>query len=253
MIVLAAGAFAGLLAGLIAGSFLAALTIRWPAGRSIAAGRSRCDTCDTALAPYDLVPVLSHLALGGRCRQCGAVIPRRHLWIELAAGAIGALALGLYPDEVGATGAIFGWALLALAVLDVEHFWLPDRLTLPLLGIGLLAGVWLEPTLADRAIGVAAGFASLAAIAWVYKVMTGRTGMGGGDPKLFAAIGAWLGWQALPFVLVAAASLGLIIAALAAARGADIGRRTRMPLGSLLAAAAFPVWLLLPLLAMVRS
>ncbi len=241
-------ALLGGLAGLIFGSFIAALTLRWPAGRSIAAGRSNCDSCGQTLGARDLVPVLSFLALRGRCRHCGAAIAPRHLWVELVAGGIGALALALHPDVSGIAGAVFGWGLLALAILDVDHFWLPDRITVPLGLAGLAAGFWFDPLLLDRAIGAAAGFASLAAIAFAYKAMTGRTGLGGGDPKLLGAIGAWLGWTALPMVLLLAASLGLALAGLDRLRGRPVTGQTRVPLGALLAGAAWPLWVAGPLL-----
>ncbi len=233
-----AGPLAGGILGLVFGSFIAALTQRWPAGRGIARGRSQCDHCGVVLAARDLVPVLSFLVLRGRCRRCGAAIAPRHLAIELAAGAIGAAALGLNPDAAGLAGAGFGWTLLALAILDAEHFWLPDALTLPLAAAGLALGPWLAPPLADRTIGAVAGFVSLAGIAAAYKAATGRDGMGGGDPKLLAAIGAWLGWAALPLVVLAAALLGLGLAIADRLRGRGVDRLTRVPLGALLAGAA---------------
>ena len=241
-------ALLGLVAGLLFGSFIAALTVRWPQGRSIAAGRSRCDHCDAVLAPRDLVPVLSHLLLRGRCRQCGGRIAPRHMAIEIAAAGIGAAALALHPDSAGVAGAVFGWILLALLVLDIEHMWLPDALTLPLLVLGLNIGLEMPPALVDRFIGAAAGYATLALIAGGYKGMTGRVGMGGGDPKLFAAIGAWLGWVALPFVLVLAATLGLVLAGHDRLAGRAVTRHSRVPLGALLAAAAWALWLAGPLL-----
>jgi leader peptidase (prepilin peptidase)/N-methyltransferase len=240
-------ALAGLCAGLIIGSFIAALTWRWPAGRSIVAGRSRCDHCDAPLSARDLVPVFSFLVLRGRCRQCGAAIAPRHLAIEVAAGLVGALALALQPGAAGVAGAGLGWALLALAILDVEHFWLPDRLTLPLLLTGLVAGVWLAPPLLDRAIGAGVGFAALAGIAAAYKARTGRDGLGGGDPRLFAAIGAWLGWAALPLVLLAAATLGLVLVGIDRLRGRPVTRHSRVAFGALLAVSAWPIWLVGPL------
>jgi leader peptidase (prepilin peptidase)/N-methyltransferase len=233
----------GFLAGLVFGSFIAALTWRWPAGRSIAAGRSRCDHCDAVLGARDLVPVLSFVVLHGRCRQCGGVIESRNPGIELAAGAIGGLALLAAPDVTGVLGAVFGWALLTLAVLDAEHFWLPDRIVLPLGIAGLAAGLAGPPVLVDRLIGAAAGFAVLAAIAAVYRHRTGRTGLGGGDPKLLGAIGAWLGWTALPFVVLGAATLGLLLVAGDRLRGREVSRHSRVPLGALLAAAAWALWL----------
>jgi leader peptidase (prepilin peptidase)/N-methyltransferase len=240
-------ALLGAVAGLILGSFIAALTARWPQGRSVAAGRSRCDHCDAVLAPRDLVPVLSHLALRGRCRHCGGRIAPRHMAVEIVAAVIGAVALAAHPDMAGVAGAVFGWMLLALLVFDIEHMWLPDKLTLPLLALGLIAGFWLLPSLGDRAIGAAAGYASLALIAFGYKALTGRTGMGGGDPKLFGAIGAWLGWAALPFVLFLAALLGLALVGYDRLAGRAVDRHSRVPLGALLAAAAWALWLVGPL------
>ena len=148
------------------------------------------------------------------------------------------------PGTSGLDGAVFGWMLLALLVLDVEHFWLPDRLTVPLAAMGLIAGLWWPPALIDRAIGAVAGFASLAGIAYGYRAMTGRVGLGGGDPRLFAAIGAWLGWVALPFLLLAAAGLGLVLVGFDRLSGRTVTRHTRVPLGALLAASAWPLWLI---------
>ena len=240
-------AVGGAVAGLIIGSFLGALTYRWPLGRSIAAGRSQCDHCGAGIAARDLMPVLSFALLRGRCRHCGGAIAPRHLAVELAAGLIGGLAIGVHPGAAGLAGAGFGWILLALAVLDVEHFWLPDRLTLPLGLAGLFAGIWLAPPLADRVIGAIAGFAVLAGTAAGYKALTGRTGMGGGDPRLLAAIGAWLGWAVLPIVILLAAILGVALAGYDRRQGRDVGRHSRSPFGALLAAAAWPLWLVAPL------
>ena len=237
-----AGGIAGI-AGLIIGSFIAALTWRWPQERSIVHGRSACDACGQVLMARDLVPLFSFLWLRGRCRHCGVAIAPRHVAIEVAASAIGVTAWALHPDAHGIAGAIFGWALLALLVLDVEHLWLPDRLTLPLGLAGVAATLVLGRPLLDSLVGAAIGWASLAGIAALYKALTGRTGMGGGDPKLFAAIGAWLGWLALPLVLVLAAVLGLALAGYDRLSGRAVTRYSRVPLGAMLAAAAWPLWL----------
>jgi leader peptidase (prepilin peptidase)/N-methyltransferase len=163
--------------------------------------------------------------------------------IVVAAAIVGTASMLAFPGGAGLFGAVFGWILLALLVLDVEHFWLPDRLTLPLMLTGLLGGIWFEPALADRAIGAAAGFVSLAGVAHGYRALTGRVGLGGGDPRLFAGIGAWLGWVALPFVLLLAASLGLLLVARDRVSGRPVTRHTRVPLGALLAASAWLLWL----------
>lgn len=242
---------AGAMLGLLVGSYLATLTLRWPQGRTTAAGRSACDGCARPLAWYELVPLVSFAALGGRCRTCGAPIDRRHPTIEAAAAVIGAASLWLHPDVGGLLGALFGWALLTLAILDAEHFWLPDALTLPLLAAGLALGFFFDPPWLDRLIGAAAGFALLAGIGLGYRALRGRRGLGGGDPKLFAAIGAWLGWQALPFVLLLAALLGLISVAISMLRGQAATAQTKVPFGAPLAVAAWAIWLVQPVARLV--
>jgi len=244
-------ALAGGLLGLLVGSYVATLTLRWPQGRSAAGGRSACDGCGRTLGPLELVPLLSFALLRGRCRTCGGAIDRRHPAIEATAAAIGAASLWLHADAAGLLGAIFGWALLALAVLDAEHFWLPDAITLPLLGAGLALGVSFDPPLLDRLLGAVAGYGGLAAIASLYRTVRGRAGMGGGDPKLMGAIGAWVGWAALPLVLVAAASVALLAVGIAAARGRDIAATTRLPFGAPLAAAGWLIWLVDPIARLV--
>ena len=232
----------GALLGLIAGSFIATPVIRWPRDEGLG-GRSKCDGCGRALGIRDLVPVLSFIAARGRCRTCGARIDPRHLAIELTAALIGAVALWIVPGWAGLAGALFGWQLIALAALDVEHFWLPNILTATLAATGLLAALLDPATLQDRVIGGAAGFTSLFLIAWAYKRVRGRDGLGAGDPKLLGAIGCWLGWQALPLVLVGASGIGLIAVVLMRLRGQAIAATTRMPLGALMAVAAFPLWI----------
>jgi leader peptidase (prepilin peptidase)/N-methyltransferase len=234
----------GLLLGALIGSFLATLVLRWSQDRSVARGRSQCDGCGRTLAAVELVPLLSFVWLRGRCRSCSTAINRRHPSIELAAAAIGAISLALVPGVTGLAGAVFGWMLLTLALLDAEHFWLPDALTLPLLALGLLTSFAVpDPGLTTRLVGAAAGYATLALIALGYSAARGRKGLGGGDPKLLAAIGAWLGWQALPFVLLVASVAGLGWAGVAALRGKPMSGQDRLPFGTLMAAAAWPIWL----------
>ena len=206
--------------GAAVGSFLATLLIRWPQGRGVAAGRSQCDQCGRTLSARDLVPILSWSLAKGRCRHCGGAIDRRHLAAEAGAAMIGLTAILAHPMPLAAVTAILGWWLFLLAALDLEQEWLPDRLTWPLLAAGL-AAAWggFGPALEARLIGAAAGFASLFAIARLYRAVRGREGLGGGDPKLFAAIGAWLGWTQLPFVLVGAGLIGLAALLLTRVRG----------------------------------
>ncbi len=236
----------GLGAGAIVGSFLAVILIRWPRGDSALAGRSRCDGCGQRLRAWELIPILSFAMLRGRCRRCGAAIDPGHLLIELAAAMIGGMAFIAHPGPQAFATAVFGWWLLALGALDARHHWLPDRLTLPLLPLGLaVAALGVGPALEQRLIGAVAGFLVLWVLASAYRHLRGREGLGGGDPKLLAALGAWLGWQQLPFVLLGAGLLGLAALALRRSRGAAIAATDRLPLGTLMALSAWPIWLLI--------
>lgn len=234
------------LLGAVIGSFLATVALRWPAGRSALRGRSACDGCGRTLGAHELVPLASALIQRGRCRSCGAAIDPLHWQVEAAAAAIGAAAglVAAGPDALA--GAAFGWLLLLLAAIDAREYWLPDPITALLVAAGLAAGLaGVPPSLADRLIGGAAGFAALWLVAFGYRRLRGREGLGGGDPKLFGAIGLWLGWQMLPMVLLGAALVGLAVAALAAMRGRDIGWASALPFGTFLAIAAYPAWLVM--------
>ena len=234
----------GAVLGLVIGSFLATIIVRWPQGRSALGGRSRCDSCDAVLQPWQLMPLLGFVLQNGKCTQCGADIAPVHFWIELTAAVVGGAALFISPDIAGFAGAIFGWFLVALTALDTEHRWLPDKLVLPMAAAGLVAGLVIdEPSLRHRLIGGVAGFASLYAIALGYKALRGKEGLGGGDPKMLGAIGMWTGWVALPIILMLACGTGLLLLLGRRLRGEKIARDEEIPLGSLLAIAAFPVWL----------
>lgn len=232
----------GLVLGLVFGSFLGALALRWPRGESVLRGRSHCDGCGMTLTPRDLVPVLSALAARLRCRACGMRIDPAHMLMELGCAGIGVAAFGLIADPLGALGwSLFGWLLLALAVLDWRHFWLPDALTLPLAFLGLTIGPFATDTaMMDRWIGAGGGYGALMAIALGYRALRGREGLGWGDAKLLGAIGAWAGWMTLPFVLLIAALLGLGWAGIAAVRDGGLRADMRLPLGTFLCLAAVP-------------
>ncbi len=230
--------------GAIVGSFVAALVMRWPDGRSVMRGRSACDDCGRTLRAIELVPLLSALLLRGRCDGCGAAISPVHWRIELAGLAIGVAAGLVAPGAVGIAGAVFGWLLLALASLDLVAFWLPDRLTALLATTGLAsAALGIDPPVVARLIGGIAGFGALWLVAYCYRRVRGRDGMGGGDPKLFGAIGLWLGWQMLPAVLLIASMVGLGVVLSAHLRGRRMAADTALPFGALLGIAAYPAWL----------
>src|SRR5205085_1112641 len=238
-------ALLGGLLGLLIGSFIAANWIRWPKGENALAGRSRCDACGAALGPLDLIPIVSWLIRRGRCQACGAWIDPRHVAIELAAGLIGIVAALAHPLPLALVSAGLGWWLLLMAALDLEAQWLPDLLTLPLIALGLLAA-WagFGPPLAERLWGAGIGWASLEAIRLSYRLSRGRDGMGGGDPKAFAAAGAWVGVWNLPVVLLSAGLLGIAAALTMLLRRQAVTATTRMPLGTLIALALWPAWLL---------
>lgn len=227
--------------GAIIGSFLATLILRWPAGRSVVKGRSACDGCGRTLAPVELVPILSAILQRGTCRGCGARIDPLHARVELACAAIGGLSLALMPDIAGVGWAVLGWLLLTLAILDWRHFWLPDRLTLPLAFLGLTLGSWVTGVLpVDRAAGAAIGYLALLAIALSYRALRKREGLGLGDAKLLGGLGGWFGWQALPFLLLTASLIALLT--VLARRPFDA--TGRIPLGTFLCVAALPGWML---------
>ncbi|WP_240330795.1 A24 family peptidase [Sphingorhabdus sp. Alg239-R122] len=234
----------GLILGAIFGSFIAALVSRWPNGKSVMAGRSQCDGCGKKLRPHELIPIISHILQRGKCRSCDATIDHEALFIELCAAAISGLALCMSPDWYGVAGAVFGWILLALAALDLRHYWLPDRLTLLLAVTGLIAVfIFNRGQITDHIAGGVAGFVLLWLIGWGYKHLRGREGLGSGDPKMLGGIGIWLGWAGLPFILLGASVLGLSIAAVLMLTGRKVAADMHLPLGALMALPAYIYWL----------
>ncbi|MFC7739017.1 prepilin peptidase [Roseomonas sp. GCM10028921] len=231
---------APLLLSPLVGSFLGVLIRRIPRGEPVTLSRSRCEACRRTLSAADLVPLLSHLILRGCCRGCGAPIAPFHWRVELAAAGVAlwvVLWATLSVGDFHLTGRIWanctlGWTLLALVWIDLEHGRLPDLLTLPLVVAGLTATWVLEPwALADHAIGALVGYAVFRFLAVVYRVWRGREGLGGGDAKLLAAAGAWVGWQGLNSVVVIAALVGLATALARRSTGEPLGAATAVPFG----------------------
>ena len=231
------------------GSFLGVLIRRLPAGRAVGLARSQCDTCLQVLGVRDLIPLVSYLRRAGSCRYCGADIGIFHLGVELAALAIAFAAIWADGQDAPRLWAdcVLGWTLLALAWIDWLHMRLPDSLTLPLLLAGLAATWWMQPeAIGEHALGALLGFLSLEGLALLYRRLRGREGIGRGDAKLLAAAGAWLGWQPLPWVVVLAAGIGLLLALLFHLRGRRLERTTALPFGPCLAVAMWAIFLYRP-------
>jgi leader peptidase (prepilin peptidase)/N-methyltransferase len=173
---------------------------------------SHCPHCKAAIRPWQNIPVISFLALGGKCASCGTQISPRYPAIELITGLM-TLILGCYfevsPALLGAM--LLTWSLIALTVIDIDHQLLPDDITLPLLWLGLLFNLGGSfVSLPDAVIGAMAGYLVLWGVYWLFKLITGKEGMGYGDFKLLAALGAWLGWQALPMVILLSSLVGAL-------------------------------------------
>ncbi|MFM5240496.1 prepilin peptidase [Aeromonas media] len=175
--------------------------------------RSRCPQCNHPIGALENIPLLSWLWLKGRCRQCKAPISARYPMVELLTALLSvAVAATLAPGWGTLAALLLTWVLVALTFIDLDKMLLPDQLTLPLLWGGLLfnlAGGFVP--LADAVIGAMAGYLVLWSLYWAFKLLTGKEGMGYGDFKLLAALGAWLGWQALPIVLLLSSLVGAII------------------------------------------
>jgi leader peptidase (prepilin peptidase)/N-methyltransferase len=204
----------------VVGSAIGSFARRDEAGRRAwLRGRSSCPSCATPLGPQDLVPLASWLALRGRCRHCGAPIGVWYPLVEGAALAIAVVAFGLLAPPAAWPAAVVGWALLALALIDQRELILPDALTLPLIVAGLVVAglgrrIGLAPLvdLPEAATGAAIGFSCFALLAWGYRRLRHREGLGLGDAKLLAAAGAWLGALRLPMVILVAALIALAVA-----------------------------------------
>jgi leader peptidase (prepilin peptidase)/N-methyltransferase len=212
---------------LLIGSFLNVVIIRLPrkmhwqwekdgqgaAPPGIAWPPSHCPSCEHTLSWWENLPLLSYLLLHGRCRACGAGISLRYPLVEALTALLSLIVvLKLGPQWSTVAALVLTWALIALAFIDLEHFLLPDRITLPLLAVGLLVnaiGGFTDPL--SALIGAVSGYGILWAVYHAHRALTGREGFGYGDFKLLGALGAWLGWQLLPLVILLSAGVGAII------------------------------------------
>jgi leader peptidase (prepilin peptidase) / N-methyltransferase len=200
------------LVGLALGSFLNVVITRLPRGESAWAGRSRCPNCRRPLSWYDNIPLCSYVWLRGHCRHCGVAIPWRYPLVELAGGLMALALWHTFPDRLVLLAyGPFCLALVALTAIDLEHRLLPDAITLPGIILGLLLSLVLPHlSFGEAAAGALVGAALFSGIAWLYEKWAGRRGLGGGDVKLLAMIGAFLGVKALPLVILVSAGLGLL-------------------------------------------
>ena len=252
-------AMAGLL-GLCVGSFLNVVIHRLPkmmeqewqaqcaelrgepastaANLSLAKPRSRCPDCGHQITSMENIPVLSYLLLKGKCAGCGTSISARYPIIEVFTAVLSAYAAWHFGPTLQTVGALLLiWFLIALAAIDFDTQLLPDAITLPLLWLGLVFN--LIDTYVDlpaAVVGAMAGYLALWTVFWLFKLATGKEGMGYGDFKLLAALGAWLGWQMLPTIILLSSVVGAVvgITLIVVARR---GRNVPIPFGPYLAAA----------------
>jgi len=207
---------------------------------NLAVPRSRCPSCNHEISALENIPVISYLLLRGKCKGCGNGISMRYPIVEFVTmllSLIVAWQFGATPQA--ALGIVVTWFLVAMTMIDFDHQLLPDNLTLPLMWIGLIASLF--PVFADvqsAVVGGALGYMILWSIYWLFKLVTGKEGMGYGDFKLLAALGALLGWQALPMVILLSSLVGAVVGvAMIAIAGRD--KNIPIPFGPYLAAAGW--------------
>jgi leader peptidase (prepilin peptidase)/N-methyltransferase len=224
--------------GLVIGSFLNVCIYRLPLDQSIVWPASRCTACGRELGWYENIPVLSYAALGGRCRTCRAPISLMYPVIEALTAVLFVATYAVFglswllPIRIA-----FGCAMIVLLVIDLQHQILPDEITLGGLVAGLAASLVAPPGWRDALIGAAAGGGVLWLVAWAYRVVRHQDGLGFGDVKMLAMIGAFLGWKLMVLTLASASILGSLTAGVLMASG-RAGLQSKLPLGTFLAVAA---------------
>jgi len=201
------------LLGAAVGSFLNVCIYRLPAGESIVSPPSRCPACGARIRPWHNIPVLGWLILGGKCRDCGAPVSPRYPLVELLNGLLTlALFLKFGPSTTFLVLFVFCSALVAITFIDLDHQIIPDVISLPGIVVGFACSFVL-PWLGWKSslMGIVAGGGSLFLVAWLYELFTKKEGMGGGDIKLLAMMGAFLGWRSVPFIIFASSLIGSVI------------------------------------------
>lgn len=202
--------------------------------------RSACPSCAHRITALENIPVLSYVFLGGKCSACKAKISVRYPLVEALTGILtGFLAWRFGVTWMAAFAIIYLWALIALTFIDADTTLLPDDITLPLLWLGLLVNIGgMFADISSATLGAIGGYLVLWSVFWAFKLLTGKEGMGYGDFKLLAAIGAWLGWQILPLVILLSAAVGTVVGiAGIVLKGRDKG--AKLPFGPYLATAGF--------------
>lgn len=202
--------------------------------------RSRCPHCGHKITPLENVPILSYLWLRGRCSACREKISIRYPLVEATTAILSVIVAAYFGFTWPALAALLlTWALIALSLIDFDHHLLPDNITLPFLWIGLTLSLWQIFTDSHSAIiGALAGYLSLWSVYWIFKKLTGKEGMGFGDFKLLALLGAWMGWQMLPVIILLSSAVGAVIGiAMIVFRGRD--KNIPIPFGPYLAAAGW--------------
>ncbi|MFZ6863375.1 prepilin peptidase [Undibacterium sp. Ji67W] len=200
--------------------------------------RSACPHCGHQISAMENIPVISYLAIGGKCRGCKAPISIRYPIVELVSGVLAAAMIWHFGSGIaGLSAMIFCFLLIAMTMIDADTHLLPDDLTLSLLWLGLLVNLnGTFTSLPSAVIGAIAGYLSLWSIYWVFKLITGKEGMGYGDFKLLAALGAWMGWSMLPVIILLSSAVGAVIG-VAMIVLAKMGKDTPLPFGPYLAGA----------------
>lgn len=231
----------GFLLGSIAGSYLATILWRWPRGDSANRGRSCCDSCGRQLGWQELIPIVSVMLAKGRCRTCNGMIDPQHSIIELLCGALGALCFVSGNPWL----APLAWVLVLLAYFDFQHLWLPTPLVAAGAIIAIAVPAFEYQSIGYRIAGGAIGFGVLWLVAAGYRWLRNRDGLGGGDAKLFGAIGLWVGPLNLPLILLISCVIGLADVAMRMAAGRS-AQELKLPLGTYMAVTAIGFIIIYP-------